>query len=60
MSETIKRPYENFYCDKFIYRTPNDMCMMYRLGMSYAYCPRIVACEKFKESEQVWYILNLF
>jgi hypothetical protein len=52
MSEAIKRPYENFYCDKCIFRTPDDMCMTYRLGMSYAYCPRIAACEKFKESDE--------
>lgn len=52
MSEVIERPWENFYCDKCIFRTSNDMCMKYKLGMSYVYCPRIVECKGFEEGEK--------
>jgi hypothetical protein len=54
MNKSIERPYENFYCGKCTFCTSNDMCMSYKLGMSYAYCPRIVVCEKFKKREEEW------
>lgn len=49
--EVIERPWENFYCDVCENRTEHDMCMVYKLGMSYAYCPHIRNCEKFVEVE---------
>ena len=52
MGEVIERPYENFYCDNCENRTYEDMCIHYRLGMGYGYCPHIRNCEMFKECEE--------
>lgn len=47
----IEKPWEEFACDKCIHCFQEDMCSVYKLGMSYVYCPHIRNCEKFKEKE---------
>lgn len=49
----IEKPWEEFACDKCIHCFQNDMCNAYMLGMSYAYCPQIRDCEKFKEDKKL-------
>ena len=51
MSEIIERPWEDFYCDKCTHLAPKNMCLVYKLGMSYVYCPHVRNCEKFKEDK---------
>ena len=48
----IKKPWEEFFCDKCTHCFQEDMCNAYMLGMSYLYCPQIRNCEKFKEKKQ--------
>ena len=45
----IEKPWEECFCDKCIHCFEEDMCGVYMLGMSYAYCPQLRQCEKFKE-----------
>lgn len=47
----IERPWEDFFCDKCIRHVTGDFCLAYKLGMSYAYCPHVRNCEKFKEDK---------
>lgn len=47
----IERPWEEFYCDECIHLFLEDMCKAYIFGASYAYCPHIRECEKFKENK---------
>lgn len=45
----IEKPWEEFYCDKCVHCFQDDMCSVYKLGTSFAYCPHIRDCEKFLE-----------
>ena len=45
----IQKPWEEFFCDKCIHCFQEDMCNAYKYGTSFAYCPQIRGCEKFKE-----------
>lgn len=45
----IEKPWEECFCDKCIHCFDEDMCGAYMLGMSYAYCPQLRQCEKFRE-----------
>ena len=36
------------YCDKCAYNFADDMCCAYKIIMSYAYCPQIKECDRFK------------
>lgn len=47
----IERPWEESYCDKCYYCFQEDMCSAYYLMISYAYCPQIRDCTKFKEAK---------
>lgn len=49
---TIEKPWEEFYCGECIHCVQDDMCSAYRLGMSYAYCPHIRDCERYKEAKE--------
>ena len=48
----IERPWENFYCDECVHCVQNDMCSAYIFCLSYAYCPHIRECEKFKKESE--------
>ena len=48
----IERPWENFYCDECVHCVQNDMCSVYIFCLSYAYCPHIRECEKFKKESE--------
>lgn len=43
----IERPYEDGACEECAHRCDGDMCGVYTLGMSAAYCPHIRNCEKY-------------
>jgi hypothetical protein len=45
----IERPWEEFACDRCIHCFEENMCSAYKLITSYAYCPQIRNCNKFKE-----------
>jgi hypothetical protein len=48
MIMNIERPWEKSFCDKCTHCFQEDMCSAYNLGMSYAYCPQVIDCNKFE------------
>ena len=55
----IEKPWEEYVCDECYHRFQEDMCNAYMLGNSYAYCPQIRNCEKFKRNKSEVKIYDL-
>ena len=49
----VERPWEEDFCEKCTHCFEEDMCNAYKLGFSYAYCPQIRDCERFKDKYEL-------